>query len=106
MSLPSPAIVAAAVIRSILQALGMEQVVIDFVAVTAIGILAVLSAIVLVGIRSSRSIQLQYRSPTTRDRDHCCVGPATISSLSPSLLNGDNSCPLPTRAELSCTPQP
>ena len=57
MSIPSPAIVAAAVIRSILQALGMEQVVIDFVAVTAIGILAVLSAIVLVGIRSSRSIQ-------------------------------------------------
>ena len=106
MSIPSPAIVAAAVIRSILQALGTEQVVIDFVAVTAIGILAVLSAIVLVGIRSSRSIQLQYRSPTTRDRDHCCVGPATISSLSPSLLNGDNSCPLPTRAELSCTPQP
>jgi hypothetical protein len=106
MSIPSPAIVAAAVIRSILQALGMEQVVIDFVAVTAIGILAVLSAIVLVGIRSSRSIQLQYRSPTTRDRDHCCVGPATISSLSPSLLNGDNPCPIPTRAELSCTPQP
>jgi hypothetical protein len=106
MSMPSPAIITAAVIRSILQALGMEQVVIDFVAVTAIGILAVLSAIVLVGIRSSRSIQLQYRSPTTRDRDHCCVGPATISSLSHSLLNGDNPCPIPTHAELSCRPQP
>jgi len=57
MSIPSPAIVTAAVLRSILQALGMEQVVIDFIAITAIGTLAVLCAIVLVGIRSSRSIQ-------------------------------------------------
>ena len=106
MSTPSPAIITAAVIRSILQALGMEQVVIDFVEVTAIGTLAVLSAIVLVGIRSSRSIHLQYGSATTSDRDHCCAGPATISSLSPSLLNGDNPCPIPTLAELSCKPQP
>ena len=105
MSTPSPAIITAAVIRSILQALGMEQVVIDFVAVTAIGTLAVLCAIVIVGIRSSRSVQ-QYGSATTSDRDHCCAGPATISSLSPSLLNGDNPCPIPTRAELSCKPQP
>jgi hypothetical protein len=57
MSTSSPAIITAAVIRSILQALGIEQVVIDFVAVTAIGTLAVLCAIVLVGIRSSHSIQ-------------------------------------------------
>jgi len=57
MSIPSPAIITAAVIRSILQALGIEQVVIDFVSVTAIGTLAVLCAIVLVGIRSSHSIQ-------------------------------------------------
>jgi len=57
MSLPSPAIITAAVVRSILQALGMEQVVIDFIAITAIGTLAVLSAILLVGIRSSRSIR-------------------------------------------------
>ena len=56
MSTPSPAIITAAVIRSILQALGMEQVVIDFLAITAIGTLAVLFAIVVVGIRSSRSI--------------------------------------------------
>jgi hypothetical protein len=57
MSMPTPAIITAAVIRSILQALGMEQVVIDFIAITAIGTLAVLCAMVLVGIRSSRSIQ-------------------------------------------------
>ena len=57
MSIPSPAIVTAAVIRSILQAVGMEQVMIDFAAITAIGTLAVLCAIVMVGIRSSRSIQ-------------------------------------------------
>ena len=57
MSIPSPAIITAAVVRSILQALGMEQVVIDFIAITTIGTLAVLSAILLVGIRSSRSIQ-------------------------------------------------
>ncbi|HEX6824605.1 MAG TPA: hypothetical protein VF123_21270 [Candidatus Sulfotelmatobacter sp.] len=57
MSIPSPAIITAAVIRSILQALGMEQVVIDFIAITGIGTLAVLSAILLVGIRSSRSIR-------------------------------------------------
>jgi hypothetical protein len=56
MSIPNPAIITAAVIRSILQALGMEQVVIDFIAITAIETLAVLCAIVLVGIRSSRSI--------------------------------------------------
>ena len=57
MPIASPAIITGAVIRSILQALGMEQVVIDFLAITAIGTLAVLCAIVLVGIRSSRSIQ-------------------------------------------------
>ena len=57
MSLPSPAIIPAAVIRSILQALGIEQVVIDFIAITGIGTLAVLSTILLVGIRSSRSIR-------------------------------------------------
>jgi hypothetical protein len=57
MSTPSPAIITAAVIRSILQALGMEQVLIDFVAITVIGTLAVLCTIFLVGIRSSRSIQ-------------------------------------------------
>lgn len=57
MSIPSPAIITAAMIRSILQALGMEQVVIDFIAITGIGTLAVLSAILLVGIRSSRSIR-------------------------------------------------
>jgi hypothetical protein len=57
MSMPSRPIITAVVIRSILQALGMEQVVIDFIAITAIGTLAVLCAIVLVGIRSSRSIQ-------------------------------------------------
>ena len=56
MSMPSPAIITAAVIRSILQALGMEQVVIDFLAVTAIGSIAVFLAIILVGIRSSRSM--------------------------------------------------
>jgi len=56
MSRPSPAIMTAAVIRSILQALGMEQVVIDFIAITAIGTLAVLSAIVLVSLRYSRSV--------------------------------------------------
>ena len=55
MSTPSPA--TAAVIRSILQVLGMDQVVIDFLAITAIGTLAVLTAIVLVGVRSSRSIR-------------------------------------------------
>lgn len=57
MSISSPAVITAAVVRSILQALGMEQVVIDFIAITAIGTLAVLSAILLVGIRSSRSIR-------------------------------------------------
>ena len=57
MSIPSPAIITAAVIRSVLQTLGMEQVVIDFIAITAVGTLAVLSAIVLVGIHSSRSIR-------------------------------------------------
>jgi hypothetical protein len=57
MSKPSPAIITAAVIRSILQVLGMEQAVIDFVAITAIGTVAVLTAIVLVGIHSSRSIR-------------------------------------------------
>ena len=56
MSIPSPAIITAAVIRSILQALGMEQVLTDFAVVTAIGTLAVLSAIVMVGVRSSHSI--------------------------------------------------
>ena len=56
MSVPSPAIITAAVIRSILQGLGLEQVVIDFLAVTAIGTIAVFLAIVLVGIRSSRSM--------------------------------------------------
>jgi hypothetical protein len=34
----------------------MEQVVIDFLAVTAIGSIAVFLAIILVGIRSSRSM--------------------------------------------------
>jgi hypothetical protein len=34
----------------------MEQVVIDFLAVTAIGSLAVVFAIIVVGVRSSRSI--------------------------------------------------
>jgi hypothetical protein len=57
MSIPSPAIITAAVVRSILQALGMDQVVIDFIAITAIGTVAVLSAIAMVGIRSSRSIR-------------------------------------------------
>ncbi|HZQ93886.1 MAG TPA: hypothetical protein VFA67_02680 [Candidatus Sulfotelmatobacter sp.] len=52
MSIQSPAIIPAAVLRSILQAIGMEQVVIDFLAVTAIGAVAVFSAILLVGIRS------------------------------------------------------
>jgi hypothetical protein len=56
MSIASPAIITGAVIRSILQALGMEQVVIDFLAVTAIGMLAVVFAIIVVGVRSSRSI--------------------------------------------------
>ncbi len=56
MSRPSPAIMTAAVIRSILQALGMEQVVIDFIAITAIGTIAVLSATVVVSLRSSRSV--------------------------------------------------
>lgn len=56
MSIPSPAIITGAVIRSLLQALGMEQVVIDFLAVTALGTIAVFFAIILVGIRSSRSI--------------------------------------------------
>jgi hypothetical protein len=56
MSIPSPAIMTAAVTRSILQALGMEQVVIDFLAVTAIGSLAVVFAMIVVGVRSSRSI--------------------------------------------------
>ena len=56
MSIPSPAIITAAVIRSILQGLGMEQVVIDVLAVTAIGTIAVFLAIILVGIHSSRSI--------------------------------------------------
>jgi hypothetical protein len=56
MSIPSPAIISAAVTRSILQALGMEQIVIDFLAVTSIGILAVLFAIILVGIGSCRSM--------------------------------------------------
>jgi hypothetical protein len=56
MSIPSPAIITAAVIRSILQGLGMEQVVIDFLAVTAIGSIAVFLAIILVGIHSSRSM--------------------------------------------------
>jgi hypothetical protein len=57
MSTPSPAIITAAATRSILQVLGMEQAVIDFVAITAIGTVAVLSAIVLVGVRSFRSIR-------------------------------------------------
>ena len=57
MSTPSPAIITAAVTRSILQVLGMEQVMIDFVAITALGTVAVLSAIVLVGVRSFRSIR-------------------------------------------------
>ncbi len=56
MSIPSPAIITGAVIRSLLQALGMEQVVIDFLAVTALGTIAVVFAIILVGIRCSRSI--------------------------------------------------
>ena len=56
MSTPSPAMISAAVIRSMLQALGMEQVVVDFVAITVMGTLSVLSAIVLVAIRSTRSI--------------------------------------------------
>ena len=56
MSIPSPEIITGAVIRSILQGLGMEQVVIDFLAVTALGTIAVFFAIILVGIRSSRSI--------------------------------------------------
>jgi hypothetical protein len=56
MSTPSPAIITAAVIRSILQALGMEQVMIDFLAVTALGSLAVVFAMIVVGVRSSRSI--------------------------------------------------
>jgi hypothetical protein len=56
MSIPSPAIITGAVIRSILQAVGIEQVVIDFLAVTAIGSLAVVFAIIVVGVRSSRSI--------------------------------------------------
>ncbi|MFL6306609.1 MAG: hypothetical protein ACJ72H_24010 [Candidatus Sulfotelmatobacter sp.] len=56
MSTPSPAIITAAVIRSILQALGMEQVMIDFIAVTALGSLAVVFAMIVVGVRSSRSI--------------------------------------------------
>lgn len=57
MSTPSPAIISAAVIRAILQALGMDQVVIDFLAITAIGTLAVLTTIVLIGIHSSHSIR-------------------------------------------------
>jgi len=57
MSTPSPSSITAAIIRSILQALGMEQVVIDFIAITAMGTLAVLSAIVTVAIRSSHSIR-------------------------------------------------
>jgi hypothetical protein len=56
MSIPSPAIITGAVIRSILQGVGIEQVVIDFLAVTAIGSLAVVFAIIVVGVRSSRSI--------------------------------------------------
>jgi hypothetical protein len=81
MSIPNPAIITAAVIRSILQALGMEQVVIDFIAITAIETLAVLCAIVLVGIRSSRSIQPKLTAAfPTSDRDHCCAAPATIIS--------------------------
>jgi hypothetical protein len=56
MSIASPTIITGAMIRSILQALGMEQVVIDFLAVTAIGSLAVVFAITVVGVRSSRSI--------------------------------------------------
>jgi hypothetical protein len=56
MSIASPTIITGAMIRSILQALGMEQVVIDFLAVTAIGMLAVVFAIIVVGVRSSRLI--------------------------------------------------
>jgi hypothetical protein len=52
----SPTIITGAVIRSILQTVGIEQVVIDFLAVTAIGMLAVVFAIIVVGVRTSRSI--------------------------------------------------
>jgi ABC-type spermidine/putrescine transport system permease subunit II len=56
MSIASPAIITGAVIRSILQTVGIEQVVIDFLAATATGSLAVVFAIIVVGVRSSRSI--------------------------------------------------
>lgn len=69
MSIPSPAIITAAMIRSILQALGMEQIMIEFVAITAIGTFAVLCAIVLVGIRCSRA--MHPNGLRSGDHHHC-----------------------------------